>query len=362
MKRTGNLYQKVMDKENIRKAILRASEHKRHQANVKKVLENIDDHIDKIHEMLRDHTFENSKYRVATIYEPLSKKTREIYKPSFFPDQVVHWCIMLQLQPLIMKGMDPHNCGNIPERGERHIREYLRRIIKTDRRNTKYYLKYDVHHFYPNIDHDILMVKLEKRIKDDELLEILWKIIKVTDKGLPIGTYTSQWLANYYLRDLDQFTREKLGATYMMRYVDDILILGPNKRALKKMQSAIGQFLAGEGLAVKPNWVIRDLDKQPIDFVGYQFLRNGKVLIRKRIWKNARRLMLRIIHHGLGIVRARRFMSYYGYILNSDSYRIKQKYLKPLKVKTIRQCIVKGGNYENIYKHIESQTTRSHSG
>lgn len=343
MKRIGNLYSKVMEKENIRKAILRASEHKRQHANVKEILDNMDLYIDKLHAILAAQEFRNSEYVLATIYEPLSKKTREIYKPKFFPDQVVHWCVMLQLQPLIMKGMDPHNCGNIPKRGERHIREYLKRVITKDPKGTKYFLKYDIHHFYPTIDHEILMSKLKRIIKDAKLLELLDEIISVSPKGIPIGTYTSQWLANYYLQELDHYTRESLKVKYMLRYVDDILILGPNKRELKKIQKAIAGFLVKEKLSMKPSWIIRELAKQPIDFVGYKFYRNGKVAIRHRIWKNARRLMLRISHHGLGIIRARRFMSYYGYILNSDSNYIRQTYFKKLKIKEIRECISKGG-------------------
>lgn len=344
MKRIGNLFTKVVDKENIRMAIIRASENKRQNKEVQEVLRHMDSYVERVRNQLISHNFKNSKYSTAKIYEPLSKKTREIFKPKFFPDQIVHWSIMLQLQPLIMKGMDPHNCGNIPKRGEQHIRKFLKKIIVGDPRGTKYFLKYDIHQFYPSIDHGILIKKLSKLIKDEELLNLIKEIVEITPSGLPIGTYTSQWLANYYLQDLDHYTREKLNVKYMLRYVDDVVILGPNKRALHKVKRLIEQFMVQSKLSMKSNWIIRELEKQPIDFVGYKFYRNGKITIRHRVWKNARRLILKIQHHGLSFSRAKKFMSYYGYIKNSSSHIIGEKYLSKVSIKNMKMAVSQGGN------------------
>lgn len=343
MKRMGNIYPKIYEEANIRKAIIRASEHKRNKKSVKRVLDNMDEYIKRIQDLLKSKSFKNSPMAITQIYEPLSKKTRDIHKPKFYPDQIVHWCVMLQLQPLIMRGMDSHNCGNIPKRGEAHIRRYLQKAIATDYKGTKYFLKYDIHHFYQSVDHNILKAKLRRLIKDKDMLNLLDTLIDIDETGLPIGTYISQWLANYYLQALDHYTREKLGARYMFRYVDDVVILGPNKRKLNRMRKLVEEFLHNEKLEMKPNWVIAILFKRNIDFVGYQFHRNGKITIRRRIWKNIRALILRIAHHGLRLKRALRFMSYYGYIKNSNSYFIQNNYFRLLSIKKIRLSVSKGG-------------------
>ena len=57
MKTYGGLYEKIVDKENIRKAIKKASLGKRHKASVKRVLYNIDNYVEKLHEVLSKMTW-----------------------------------------------------------------------------------------------------------------------------------------------------------------------------------------------------------------------------------------------------------------------------------------------------------------
>lgn len=65
-----------------------------------------------------------------------------------------------------------------------------------------YILKMDVAKFFQNINKDILFNILKRKIKDVQLLDLMKKIIYSTKekKGLPIGNYTSQTLANIYLK------------------------------------------------------------------------------------------------------------------------------------------------------------------
>ena len=295
MKRVGFIYPKICDKENIRLAIKKASIRKKKYSVVKAVLNNTEYYVNRIQSLLITESFKNSKYEELTIYEALSKKTRLIHKPPFYPDQIIHWCLMLQIQPILNRGMDPYCSGNVPGRGEQHIRKFLRRKLIEDPKGTKYYLKYDIRHYYQSIDHNRLITKIKRLIKDKATLNLIQEIINATDKGLPIGTYPSQWFANLYLQDHDHYLREKLKVKDMVRYVDDILILGPNKRKLRKIKNEIEAYLNNvEKLEIKPNWVIREVAKHPIDIIGYKFYRNGKLSIRSRIWKNARRSMLSI--------------------------------------------------------------------
>ena len=74
-----------------------------------------------------------------------------------------------------------------------------------DEAGTMYCLKIDVNKFYPSINHEILKNLLRKKFKDKDLLELLDKIIdSIPDgKGVPIGSYLSQYLANFYLAYFD---------------------------------------------------------------------------------------------------------------------------------------------------------------
>lgn len=344
MKRTGFIYEKICEKENIRKAIWRASEHKRDKRAIKKVLDHMDEYIERIHEILITESFRNTPTELTPKFEKLSNKTRMIRKPKFFPDQIVHWCIMLQVSPLIMRGMDPYCCANVPKRGEGRIRHHLQKVISEDKRHCRYVLKYDVHHFYESINVPLLIKKVKKIIKDEKVIRLIDEVSHIEEHGLSIGTYTSQWLANYFLQEHDHFIREQLHPAYFYRYADDVVILGPNKRKLYRMKEAIEEFLNKEYLSIKHNWRIFPLDdNHDIDFVGYRFLANGKVMIRKRIWRNVRRCIAHIYFHGITLTRARRFMSYLGYIKNSFSHYIQAVYMKLVKLKKLRKAVKIGG-------------------
>lgn len=62
-------------------------------------------------------------------------------------------------------------------------------------------------------------------------------------RGLPIGTLTSQFWANVYLNELDQFAKRQLGCRWYLRYVDDVVLLGASRQELLTRQDAIAAFL-----------------------------------------------------------------------------------------------------------------------
>lgn len=62
MKRKGNIYPKIYDKENIRYAIKCASRGKTDRENVKKIINNIDYYINQVYELLLNKTYKPSPY------------------------------------------------------------------------------------------------------------------------------------------------------------------------------------------------------------------------------------------------------------------------------------------------------------
>ena len=103
MKRKGSIYEEICKRENIQKAIKKASCRKRNRPNVKKVNENIDYYILELQKMLINKAYKPSPYIEKTIHDGANKKERIIYKPCFYPDQCVHWCLMLQIEELLKR-------------------------------------------------------------------------------------------------------------------------------------------------------------------------------------------------------------------------------------------------------------------
>lgn len=328
LKRYGYLYDNVCDLGNIKDAIRRASLGKRHQTRVRRILDNIDARALEIRNMLMDQTFTPSQPKIKTILDGPSGKTRTICKPTFFPDQIVHWALMLQLEPVMMKGMYEHNCGSVPGRGSSHGQRVLRKWLDRDVRNTRYCLKMDVRKFYPSIKGEHLKPYFRLKFKDRRCLWLIDQVIDSFD-GQPIGYYTSQWFANFFLQDLDHFIKEKLGAAYYIRYVDDLVLLGPNKKKLHRARADIETFLSAKGLHLKGDWQVFPIRARDIDFLGMRFYRD-KTLLRKRTALRIRRRVSRIRKKGrLSGRDAAAVISYWGWIKHTDSYAFYHRYVRP---------------------------------
>jgi hypothetical protein len=56
---------------------------------------------------------------------------------------------------------------------------------------------------------------------------------------LPIGNLTSQFWANVYLNELDQFVKRTLKCRYYIRYVDDLVLLDTTPETLRQWREAI---------------------------------------------------------------------------------------------------------------------------
>ena len=131
----------------------------------------------------------------------------------------------------------------------------------------------DVSKFYPSVDHDILFEIVKKKIKCKDTLWLLYDIIYSIKggKGIPIGNYTSQWLGNLYLHELDLFIKQGWKVKYYIRYCDDAIVLHKEKSFLNELAQAISEFFI--------SFTVRAAKKQygefPLGFrqeyVGVQF-------------------------------------------------------------------------------------------
>lgn len=189
MKRAKNLYQNIVDRNNIRLAICHASKMKKDRKVVQKVLDDLDYYVEEIHIMLEKKTYLPSPYTELKIHDGTRKKVRIICKPAFYPDQIIHWAVMQVIQPVIERGMYELCCASVPGRGIHYATRYIERILVNDRKNTKYCLSIDIHHFYASIDRQILKWKIYKIIKDKDTIDLLFQIIDCYENGVPIRIF-----------------------------------------------------------------------------------------------------------------------------------------------------------------------------
>lgn len=319
MKRYGNLYEAICDKRNIALAHQQARKGKTWYGEVRMVDADTNKYLGMIEQMLRAKTFANSPYQ--TFEKTFNNKRRVIFKLPYFPDRIIHHCIVQVIEPICEKTFIRNTFSSIKKRGVHDGVARIKADLK-DSIGTLYCLKMDITKFYPSVNHDIMKSLLAKKIKCTDTLWLLNQIIDSTD-GLPIGNYLSQHLANLYLSWFDHYVKEQLGCKYYYRYCDDMVLLSGNKKQLHQWREQIDQVLDLKyKLSVKSNWQVFDVDSRGIDFMGYRFF-HGFTLLRKRIKNN----MIQKLREALSADEYADVLNRYNsWLCHADTYRLTQKY------------------------------------
>lgn len=281
-KRVGYLYDKMVDRDFIRAVIQEAAKGRRSRKDIAPVLADLDGYVEKTYELVASESFVPSEPKIREIYDESSEKHRKIKMVPFWPDGVIQWMLVTAMKPVLMRGMHPWSCASIPGRGGKRIHKKIRGALRNDPKGTKYAAELDVAQYYPSISGKRLIWALARKIKDKRFLRTVYSIIESCGGGLAIGYYICQWLANFYLESLDQYIMTLPGVKYMTRYMDNITLLGPNKKQLHKARKLISAFMQQRlGLSMKANWQIYPTAKRMVSAVGYRFSRTH-VILRKR--------------------------------------------------------------------------------
>ena len=128
-KRIGHLYEKMLDRNLIRKVIIEGSKGKRKRHDVKKVLSDVEKYTDKVYEILKCGSYDPTDPRHITILDTCSVKKRTIGVVPYYPDGIVHRLIVKVARPIFMRGMYAHSCASIPGRGNMHAIKYMKKAM-----------------------------------------------------------------------------------------------------------------------------------------------------------------------------------------------------------------------------------------
>ncbi len=307
MRRIGNLYERLLDMELMLLAIAQAAKGKslKRRKDVAEVLSKREFYASKAISLLRGGLYRPSPPKTKTIHEKYSGKEREIGMIPFFPDAVIQSAMVLLLRPLILKRMDPYSCAHVIGRGQTAVLRRVRSILRKEwaashpkdgsrpRRNgAKYWLYMDVRHFYQSIDRPTMRAKLLHIVKDVRFVDLAMDCACVSETGIVIGTNLSVWMSSLYLEEADRVAH-RAGVRYLVHFADDVVLIGGNRRKLIRAKKEVDAYLASVGLRTKPNWQCRSFGDCPLTMLQYRFMEDGKTMLKKSIWRNARRTFLR---------------------------------------------------------------------
>ncbi len=333
MKTIKNLYSNLLSKEKIKLILLKSIKGKPYAL---KIQNNVDEYVNLTYEHLVNETYDLKPVKKVIIHD--RKKDREITKSPYYPNKIFDYLIVSQLESMITKSMFHWCIGNVKGRGKDIGLSYLEKHMK----NYKYALKLDIKKFYDNIDKKILLNLLSKRVHDKKFLNFYSKVVGQDGKGLDLGLNSSQWLSNFYLQGLDYYIKQTLKAKIYVRYVDDMIILGNNKRRLHYYIRAIQDYLYKNlGLRLKENYQLLNLTKNDqIEFLGYKLTPKETTLIKPLFYRFVR------LYKRMGDKskrRAKTLVSLWGWFKRSTySYVYYKKYLEPIiPFKNIRMLLQK---------------------
>lgn len=372
MKSLSHIYENILDEGNIIRTMYKAFSGKKKTKAIKRFLapESIGRNAESIRQAIIDGTLPEQKPRYPKIiHEPSAGKDRVIYPPHN-DEHVLHHLVCQELEEMFMKGMYEFCVASVPGRGDIYGKKYMQKWIRSHHGKKLYVLKLDIHHFFDSIDRNVLFSKLAKRIHDERFLAIVKKIIwydgDLDGKGIPIGFYTSQWFANYYLQEFDYLIKQTLGAMHYMRYMDDIVILDTNKRKLWRIFYAVKDYLETHlHLEINSNWQLFRFsyhDKKSgeekgraIDFMGYVF-HCDRTVMRKRTLKRARQKANKIAKREKpSWYESTQMISRAGRMKHSQTHGYFARWIKPkVNMKKLRKTVSNYGRKRSRTERMES--------
>ena len=163
-------------------------------------------------------------------------------------DRLVQQAFLQVLQPILEPKFSDSSFGFRPGRS---AHDALRRASGYVREGYATVVDIDLEKFFDRVNHDMLMARLARHVKDKRVLRIVRRFLQAglmsdgvvmpRDEGTPQGGPLSPLLANLMLDDLDK-ELEKRGHRFV-RYADDCNIYVQSPRAGERVMASVTRFI-----------------------------------------------------------------------------------------------------------------------
>jgi RNA-directed DNA polymerase len=192
----GDLMERVLERANLKAALARVRKNKGGAGLDGMRTEDLPEH-------LRRHWGRLREQLLAGTYQPTPVKRQEIPKsdggvrqlgiPTTL-DRFIQQALLQVLQPILDPGFSRHSYGFRPGRSAHQAIRAARGYVQAGRR---YVVDVDLANFFDRVNHDVLMGKLGKRIRDVRILGLIRRyleagvmvngVVMERDKGTPQG-------------------------------------------------------------------------------------------------------------------------------------------------------------------------------
>ncbi|MGB8645688.1 MAG: reverse transcriptase domain-containing protein [Anaerolineae bacterium] len=291
------MFQDLYSWDNLLLAYHEASKGKRGHLPAATFEYHLEDNLIDLCAELSAKTYRPGSYASFYIHEP----KRRLISAAPFRDRVVHHALCNLIEPIFERSFIPDSYANRIRKGTHRALDRAQHFA----RRFRYVLPCDVRQFFPSIDHALLRGILANKLDDPDVRWLIDQILASgvgvlseeytmvyfpgddlfapnRPRGLPIGNLTSQFWANCYLSPFDHFVKRELRCAGYVRYVDDLLLFGDDKRMLWEWHAAVVERLAGLRLTLHENSAQVRPTTEGTPFLGFIIFPTHRRLKRRK--------------------------------------------------------------------------------
>ena len=250
--------------------------------------------VDELRGYLQSNWLHIKAALLADTYKPQAVRRVEIPKPDggmrllgipSVVDRLIQQALLQILTPIFDPTFSEFSFGFRPRRSAHDAIKLAREYIEA---GYEWVVDIDLAKFFDNVNHDKLMVRVWRHVKDKRVLHLIRRylqagvmlngVVVATEEGTPQGGPLSPLLANIMLDDLDKLLEER--GHRFCRYADDCNIYVRSQRAGERTMSAVRHFIEGR-LGLKLNEEKSKVDRpRNRKFLGFSFFRRNGIQLR----------------------------------------------------------------------------------
>jgi RNA-directed DNA polymerase len=331
-----NLLERVLSRDNVQKAWKRVKANKGVPGIDRMSIEDFPEFAraqwDNIRDSLMAGTYQPSPVKRVEIPKPTGGK-RPLGIPTVL-DRLIQQAMYQVMMPIFDPDFSEFSYGFRPGRS---AHDAVRKARKYIREGCRIAVDMDLSKFFDRVDHDVLMHRVARKIRDKRILRLIGKYLRAgfvikgrlqkSREGVPQGGPLSPLLANILLDDLDK-ELEKRGHKFV-RYADDFVILVRTQRAGLRVKESVTRFLERK-LKLKVNQ-----DKSQVsstdntNFLGFTF-KGTKIRWSDKAFREFKRKVKRLTGRSWFVSMEYRYTKLSQYIRGWMNYFGISEYYRPI--------------------------------